>query len=110
MGNYLRVPLLHNQVSRRTYDYLLDKMKHKIASWNASRLSLAGRLVLAQTSLIPIPQYSMQTATIPEEVNNQVPSSIINLKVSSLYDPGEGWKWSLFENLLPASSLFELML
>ncbi|KAM7276738.1 hypothetical protein ACFE04_018604 [Oxalis oulophora] len=43
-----------------------------------------------------------------EEANNQVPSSIINLKVSSLYDSEEGWTWSIFENFLPTSSLLRI--
>ena len=46
-GKYLGVPLLNKRVCKTTYSYILDQMKSKISNWNASPLSLAGRITLA---------------------------------------------------------------
>lgn len=40
-------------------------MKGKIANWNASHLSFAGRLTLAQSVLNSMPIYAMQASKLP---------------------------------------------
>lgn len=65
LGKYLGVPLLHRRVNKNTYAYIVDKMKGKIANWTAGRMSLAGRVTLAQSVLSTMPIYAMQTAKIP---------------------------------------------
>ncbi|KAM7264682.1 hypothetical protein ACFE04_002365 [Oxalis oulophora] len=92
-------------------------MKGKIASSNASRLSLAGRHVLAQSSLISIPIYSMQTSIIPISTYNDMEKIVRRFLwsgssehfklplVAHFCDLDIGWKWKLFYMLLPESML-----
>ncbi|XP_047979357.1 uncharacterized protein LOC125221277 [Salvia hispanica] len=65
LGKYLGVPLLHRRVNKNTYAYIVDIMKGKIANWTIGRMSLAGKVSLAQSMLSTMPLYAMQTAKIP---------------------------------------------
>ncbi|KAG6393957.1 hypothetical protein SASPL_144533 [Salvia splendens] len=64
LGKYLGVPLLHRRVDKNTYAGIVDKMKGKIANWTTGRMSLAGRVTLAQSVLSTMSIYAMQTAKI----------------------------------------------
>ncbi|KAJ9186725.1 hypothetical protein P3X46_002268 [Hevea brasiliensis] len=72
LGRYLGVPLLHSRVTKATYQYIVDKVRKKLNSWNVKKLSLAGRVTLARSVLAAIPIYSMQTACIPQAVCHEV--------------------------------------
>ncbi|KAG6392983.1 hypothetical protein SASPL_147213 [Salvia splendens] len=65
LGKYLGVPLLHRRVNKNTDAYIVDKMKGKIANCTACRMSLTGRVTLAQSVLSTMPIYAMQTTKIP---------------------------------------------
>ncbi|KAA3453051.1 Retrovirus-related Pol polyprotein LINE-1 [Gossypium australe] len=68
LGKYLGVPLLHDRVTKNTLNFIVDKIRRNLNSWDARKLSFAGRIMLAQSVLLSIPTYFMQTMMIPKRV------------------------------------------
>lgn len=68
LGRYLGAPLLHQLISKHSFAFMLDRTRKKLIGWKASTLSFAGRITLAQSSLLSIPGYTMQTFNIPVSV------------------------------------------
>ena len=46
LGKYLGIPIRQPGMSSREYNFILDRVKQKLAGWKANLLSLAGRAVL----------------------------------------------------------------
>ena len=59
LGKYLGIPLKKPGSSSQDFNFILDRVKKKLAGWKANMLSLAGRSVLIQASLATIPTYVM---------------------------------------------------
>ncbi|KAA3473450.1 LINE-1 reverse transcriptase isogeny [Gossypium australe] len=72
LGMYLGVPLLHDRVTKNTLNFVVDKIRRKLHSWDARKLSFAGRITLAQSVLLSIPTYFMQTIMIPKGVCDDI--------------------------------------
>jgi hypothetical protein len=72
LGMYLGAPMIHQRISKQSFAYLLDKMRKKLSGWKAKTLSFAGRVTLAQTSLVNIPGYVLQCTPIPVSVCEDV--------------------------------------
>ncbi|KAA3482036.1 RNA-directed DNA polymerase (Reverse transcriptase) [Gossypium australe] len=72
LGMYLGVPLLHDRVTKSTLNFVVDKIRRKLNSWDARKLSFAGRITLAQSILLSIPNYFMQTLMIPQGVCDDI--------------------------------------
>ncbi|KAH9667242.1 putative ribonuclease H protein [Citrus sinensis] len=72
LGMYLEMPLLHTRVSQHTYQNIIDKVERRLSGWQASLLSLAGRITLAQTILQAIPVYAMQTTSLPTGIKLKI--------------------------------------
>ena len=72
LGKYLGVPLLHTRVNGSTYSDIVEKVNKRLSGWNASSLSLVGRVTLANTVLQTIPYYSMQSTSLPVSVCNKI--------------------------------------
>ncbi|KAA3474645.1 reverse transcriptase [Gossypium australe] len=68
LGTYLGATLLHDRVTKSTFNFVVDKIRRKLNSWDARKLSFAGRITLAQSVLLSIPSYFMQTMMIPRGV------------------------------------------
>lgn len=68
----LGIPIRHGKINRNHYNFILDKMKTKLASWKASSLSFAGRKVLVQSVMATIPVYAMQTQKLPEHICTEI--------------------------------------
>ncbi|KAH1131912.1 hypothetical protein J1N35_003290 [Gossypium stocksii] len=60
LERYLEVPLLHGRVTKSTLNFVVEKVRWKVQTWEARKLSFAGRVTLAQLVLITIPNYFMQ--------------------------------------------------
>ena len=60
LGKYLGFPIHHRGASNQDFNFVLDKVKKKLAGWKANLLSMAGRSVLIQASTSAIPAYVMQ--------------------------------------------------
>lgn len=72
LGKYLGVPLLNSRVTKHTFQYIIDRMKRKLATWEVVNLSLAGRITLAQFVLATIPSYIMQSVLLPKSVCEEI--------------------------------------
>ncbi|KAA3461897.1 Retrovirus-related Pol polyprotein LINE-1 [Gossypium australe] len=68
LGTYLGVHLFHNRVPNNTVNFVVDKVRCKLQSWEARKLSIAGRVTLTQSILLLIPNYFMQSMLIPKGV------------------------------------------
>ncbi|KAK4280376.1 hypothetical protein QN277_012007 [Acacia crassicarpa] len=75
LGKYLGVPLHHKRVTKRSYQGIVDKVRHRLSSWKVTSLSLAGRATLVSAVMSAIPGYTMQTVALPkgtcEEIEKQ---------------------------------------
>lgn len=71
LGKYLGVPLRHGKIGRRHYEFILDRMRAKLASWKAHSLSLAGRTVLVKSAMASIPVYQMQSQMLPAHIKRR---------------------------------------
>jgi len=65
---YLGFPMLHGRIGKRDYDFMLDKINHRLASWKNKLLNKAGRLALVKSVVTSIPTYYMQVAWLPSSV------------------------------------------
>lgn len=72
LGKYLGIPLNMGRISRGTTIDTLEKRKSKLTNWKAKQLSLAGRLVLLQSSIASIPLYQMQVTKFPITLCNEI--------------------------------------
>ena len=68
IGKYLGIPLKHPGSSSLDFNFILDRVKNKLASWKANLLSPAGRAILIQASSSTIPTYVMQCHMLPNRV------------------------------------------
>lgn len=72
LGTYLGVPLRHGRASRSHYNYILDRMRSKLANWKANSLSLVGRTVLVKSTLATVPVYTMQSQGLPAHICTEI--------------------------------------
>ncbi|KAH1089306.1 hypothetical protein J1N35_016563, partial [Gossypium stocksii] len=72
LGHYLGVPLLHQRVTSGTLQLVVEKVRGKLQSWEVKKLSLAGCITLAQSVLLSIPSYFMQTMMIPKKIRVEI--------------------------------------
>lgn len=77
LGKYLEVPLLHQPISKETFQYLVDNMS-KLAGWKAKLLSLAGLITSAKLVLATVPIYAMSSTFIPKGVCQEMEKIIRN--------------------------------
>ena len=72
LGKYLGVPTINGHTSKREYQYLVEKIKGKLAGWKAKTLSMAGRATLIQSTLSTIPYYTMQSTKLPRSTCDDI--------------------------------------
>lgn len=63
---------MHEVQTNEDFNYLINKVKDKLARWKINSLSMAGRLTLAKASIVSIPYFYMQAARIPIGVCNHI--------------------------------------
>lgn len=67
LGTYLGSPLSHKRPRRKEVQFVVDKVKRKLANWKTNYLSRAGKLTLIKATLNSMPAYYLQTQTLPAE-------------------------------------------
>lgn len=72
LGSYLVLLLLHKSVTKCTFNFVMDKVCYKLGNWNAKSLSLAGRITLARSVMLSIPNYFMRTVKIPLGICDEI--------------------------------------
>lgn len=72
LGKYLGVPIIHNRVNRRSFQFILDKVDQRLSNWKANSLSMAGRLTLTKSVIQSLPTYVMQSAFVPRYICDEI--------------------------------------
>jgi len=72
LEKYLGVPLLGKAPKTEDYNYIIDQVSMKLASWKANHLSFAGRVTLAKSVMEAIPIYPMMTTIIPRSCVDEI--------------------------------------
>lgn len=72
LGIYLDMPLLRKIVTTDTFDFVLSKVRNNLNGWEVKKLSLVGRITLAKSVLLVIPNYFMGTMRIPTSICNEI--------------------------------------
>lgn len=70
LGMYLGVPLIHNKVSKRHYQYIIETLEKKLAGWKSDSLKLMGRSRMVQSVTSTTPNYTMQTIVVTPSIFN----------------------------------------
>lgn len=68
LRSYLRVPLFHNKFNNSTLSFVVEKVLSKLYSWDARQLFMVGRSTFAQSILLSIPSYFMQSMMISKGI------------------------------------------
>ena len=72
LGKYLGFPLKHHGTNNADLNFVLERVKQKLAGWKANLLSLASRAVLIQASTSTIPAYIMQSMALPKKLIDNI--------------------------------------
>lgn len=72
IGKYLGFPFVEDRRPRNKINYIVDRVKSKLAGWKTNCLSMAGKVILAKFVLSAIPLYPMQVAKVPVSVCNGI--------------------------------------
>lgn len=75
LGKYLGVPIIHERVSRRSFQFIMEKVNKRLSNWKANTLSFAGRLTLTKSIIQALPSYVMQSAFIPRHLCDEIDKS-----------------------------------
>lgn len=72
LGKYLGVPILHEKVNSRTFQFILDKVDQRLSNWKVKTLSFAGRVSLTKSVLQALPSYVMHSAYVPKFICSEI--------------------------------------
>ncbi|XP_072066618.1 uncharacterized protein [Arachis hypogaea] len=64
VGRYLGAYILEGRGTKRSYSHIINKVKDRLQGWKRDRLSMAERVVLAQSAITPIAFFPMQHSKI----------------------------------------------
>ncbi|CAN1312873.1 Putative ribonuclease H protein At1g65750, partial [Linum perenne] len=76
LGRYLGILVLHGRTTVDKFEYIIERIDHKLSGWKCSSLSLAGRVTLAVSVLNALPAYAMQTCFIPFTICDKIDAKI----------------------------------
>ena len=68
LGKYLGIPINQQGFSSQDFNFVLERVKQKLAGWKANLLSMVGRTVLVRHVSSTIPNYVMQSALLPNKI------------------------------------------
>lgn len=86
LGRYLGIPITGKKLKRSDCEFIVEKLRNKLASWKAKFLSFAGRQVLAQACLNAIPNYYSQVCFLPATTHSDIDRIIRNFLQGSTDD------------------------
>ena len=72
LGKYLGFPLWISRPRKNDFAFIVDKLRHRLASWKGKLLNKAGRLALAKSVLSSILIYPMQTFRLPTSICDDI--------------------------------------
>ena len=72
LGKDLGFPIKHRGSSSQDFNFFLERVKQKLASWKANHLSFVGRTILIQASSSTILAYFMQCNALPSKLLDNI--------------------------------------
>lgn len=78
LGCYLGVSLFHDKVMNNTLCFVVDRVRNKLSSWDARKIFLSRRITLAQSVLLAIPSYFMQSMMISKGLCDEIEQMVRN--------------------------------
>ncbi|XP_057443884.1 uncharacterized protein LOC130736046 [Lotus japonicus] len=72
LGKYLGFPLSKGRITRGRFNFLLDNIQRKMATWKTNMLNMAGRVCLAKSVISSIPTYTMQAFWLPRSITHKI--------------------------------------
>ncbi|KAK5811200.1 hypothetical protein PVK06_026524 [Gossypium arboreum] len=72
LGHYLGVSLFHKRVTNSILNFLIERVRNQLSSWDTKRLSFAGRVTFAYSVLMAIPSYLMQSTLVLKGICNSI--------------------------------------
>ena len=78
LGKYLGFPMLHGRPKRIDFNFIIEKMQTRLASWKNRLLNRSGRLTLATSVLSSIPTYYMQINWLPQSICDSIDQTTRN--------------------------------
>ncbi|XP_013668888.1 uncharacterized protein LOC106373226 [Brassica napus] len=76
VGKYLGLPEQFGRRKRDIFSSVVERIKQKASSWSNRHLSPAGKLVMVQSVLTPIPSYSMSFFKLPVSLCKRIQSAL----------------------------------
>lgn len=95
LDKYLGFPILKGRPKRSDFNFIIDKMHTRLASWKSKLLNKPGRLTLATSVLSSIPAYYMQINWLPQSICDSIDQTTRNFIWRGSNDKGihlVGWK------------------
>jgi hypothetical protein len=71
-AKYLGLPLGASYKSTYIWDGVIEKIEHRLASWQMLYLSKGGRVILIKSTLANVPTYFLSLFPIPESVASRI--------------------------------------
>lgn len=71
-ANYLGNPLFVKRKRSESFNFILEKLRAKLASWKTKSLSWAGRATLIKTTLNTVPNYTMSLFKLPNSTCKKI--------------------------------------
>lgn len=78
LGTYSGVPLIHGRLTKEIFEPLFMRMDAHLASWKMKMLSFAGRVTLAKSILMALPNHLMRTFYMPRLVCDEYDKKVRN--------------------------------
>ena len=69
IDTYLGARIFTTRHTAIAYQFLVDKIKKRIAGWQAKYITMAGKATLIKSSVASIPLYAMQTTLLSQKVS-----------------------------------------
>ena len=71
-GKYLGVPIITDGRNKQVYDFLVEKVRTKLAGWKARTFSMAGHCTLINSITSAIPTHVMQCCLLPTFITKEL--------------------------------------
>ena len=89
LGKYMGFPIKHKGNNTQDLNFVLDRVKCKLAGWKANLLSMAERAVLIRASSLVILAYIMQCNLLPGKVLDGIDRVNMNFLWGSTEEKGK---------------------
>lgn len=65
-------PIKTSSANKNMFGSVIDKVRNRLAGWQAKLLSMAGRAVVIKPTMEAIPAYQMSSLSMPRKVHEDI--------------------------------------